>query len=230
MSWITNFFTSSVGKKVIMSITGIFLCTFLAAHMSGNFLLLKNDGGQAFNEYAKFMSTFPLIRVLSIVTFIGLLFHAVDGIWLVLQNRKARPVKYHSFKGGANSSWTSRNMGLLGVIILFFLIVHLKSFWFEMKFGTIQYVEYGGVKYKDLYSIVVSAFSQWWYVLLYIICLIALSLHLMHGFQSAFQTLGLNHKKYTPIIKGVGLAFSILVPLGFAIQPIYVLLKSMNVF
>lgn len=211
-----------------MGLTGLFLCLFLVIHMSGNFQLLLNDGGEAFNKYTKEMTTNPVIKIASIITYLAILFHAVDGIMLAMKNKKARPVKYAMVKGSANSSWASRNMALLGVIILFFLVVHLKSFWFEMKFGTLPYVEYDGVKYKDLYSIVVAAFSQWWYVLIYLISLVALGLHLQHGFQSAFRTLGLAHKKYTPIISGVGLAYAILIPIGFAIQPLYILFQSMQ--
>lgn len=224
MNWVVNFFKSSVGKKVIMSLTGLFLCLFLAIHMSGNFLLLQDDGGKAFNEYSRFMTTFPLIKIVSYVTYAFIIFHIVDGLKLAMSNRKARPTKYAVSKPSA--TWQSRNMALLGVIILFFLVVHLKSFWFEMKFGNVPTVLIDGVETKDLYSIVYAAFSQWWYVAIYLVSLIAIGLHLAHGFQSAFQTLGLNHKKYTPFIKGFGLLFSIIIPLGFAIQPIYVFLKT----
>ncbi len=221
MSWVVNFFSSSVGKKVIMSLTGLFLCLFLAVHMSGNFLLLQDDGGLAFNEYTKFMTTFPLVKVVSYITYAFIIFHIVDGIMLALNNRKARPVKYAVSK--PSNSWQSRNMALLGIVIFFFLVVHLKSFWFELKFG---HVPMDANQNKDLYSIVYEAFSQWWYVALYLVSLIALGLHLSHGFQSAFQSLGLNHSKYTPFIKGFGLLFSIVIPLGFAIQPIFVFLKA----
>ena len=221
MNWVVNFFSSSVGKKIIMSLTGLFLCLFLAVHMSGNFLLLQDDGGVAFNEYTKFMTTFPLVKVISYVTYAFIIFHIVDGLILAMNNRKARPVKYAVAKPSA--SWQSRNMALLGVIILFFLVVHLKSFWFEMKFGVVPTDANGN---KDLYKIVYAAFSQWWYVAIYLVSLVAIGLHLAHGFQSAFQTLGLNHGKYTPFIKSFGFLFSIVIPLGFAIQPIFVFLKT----
>lgn len=204
-----------------MSLTGLFLCLFLAVHMSGNFLLLQDDGGVAFNEYSKFMTSFPLIKVVSYVTYAFIIFHIVDGIMLALNNRKARPVKYAVSK--QSNSWQSRNMALLGIVIFFFLVVHLKSFWFEMKFGHVPLDASGN---KDLYKIVYEAFSQWWYVGIYLVSLVALGLHLSHGFQSAFQSLGLNHSKYTPFIKGFGLLFSIVIPLGFAIQPIYVFMKA----
>ncbi len=224
MNWVVNFFRSSVGKKVIMSLTGLFLCLFLAVHMSGNFLLLQDDGGLTFNEYTKFMTSFPLVKIISYVTYLFIIFHIVDGLMLAINNRKARPTKYAVSKPSA--TWQSRNMALLGVIILFFLVVHLKSFWFEMKFGHIPLDTNGN---KDLYKIVEAAFSQWWYVAIYLVSLVAIGLHLAHGFQSAFQTLGLNHSKYTPFIKGFGLLFAIFIPLGFAVQPIYIFLKTSGI-
>lgn len=227
MSWLTKFFTSSIGKKIIMSITGLFLCTFLAVHMSGNLLLLTGEACD-YNEYTYFMTHFPLIKVISYVTYAGFLFHIIDGILITLQNRSKRPVKYAQVKTTKKTSWASKNMALLGTLILVFLIIHLKSFWFEMKFGALPTINCNGEDIKDLYTIVAEAFSQWWYVAFYLVSLVALSLHLMHGFQSAFQTLGLNHKKYTPIIKFIGMAYAILVPLGFATQPIVMFMKSLN--
>ncbi len=224
MRWLTSFLTSSAGRKVLMSLTGLFLCSFLIAHMSGNLSLLLSDGGQAFNEYAKFMTTFPLIKVLSIGTYVVIILHIVQGILLALKNRNSRPDKYVSKASGKGSTWASRNMALLGIIILVFLIIHLKSFWYQVKFGHIPTVNYGGGEIKDLYTIVVTAFKNPLYVGFYLVSLAALAFHLVHGFQSAFQSLGIRHTKYTPIIKFAGYAFAILVPLGFAIQPLYILM------
>ncbi len=220
MNWITNFLFSSVGKKLIMSLTGLFLCLFLVVHMAGNLVLLDPNGARAFNEYAYFMTTFPPIKVASIFTMLGIAFHIIDGIVLSLQNQKSRPTKYAASKAGKSSSWASRNMGLLGVIIFFFIIIHLKSFWFEMKFGSVPYVEYDGNKVKDLHTIVMAAFKSPLYVLFYLISLAAISFHLWHGFQSAFRSLGFVHNKYTPIIKILGYIIAIGVPFGFALQPI----------
>ncbi len=226
MSWIWSFLTSSIGKKLIMSLTGLFLCLFLVIHMAGNLQLLASDGC-IFNQYAYEMTTNPLIKVVSYVTYFFILLHAVQGLALAAKNRKARSVKYAVKPKGA--SWASNNMALLGIVIAFFLVVHLKDFWFVYKFGGLpEAVECGGMKLKDLYSIVVAAFSNLWYVVLYLVSLIVLAFHLNHGFQSAFQSLGLNHKKYTPLIKGIGLLYSILIPLGFAIQPIYIYMQSLN--
>lgn len=226
MNWFLHIFNSSVGRKVVMALTGLFLTIFLLVHVSGNFLLFAGDGGQAFNEYSKFMTTFPLIRIASIITFAGIILHSVQAAVLTYQNKKARPARYAYRDLSGSSFWSARNMGILGTIILVFLIIHLRSFWFEMKFGEVPYVNYGDGDVKDLYSIVVAAFSQWWYVVVYLVSLIALSLHLIHGIQSGFRSLGWVHRKYTPIIKGIGYFLAVAVPLGFASQPVFVFLKA----
>lgn len=210
-----------------MSLTGLFLCTFLIAHMSGNLALLKNDGGQAFNEYAKFMTSFLPIKIISYVTYFFIILHVVQGLVLTLGNRKSRPVKYAVTKP-AGASLASRNMAVLGTVVLLFLIGHLSQFWFRMKMGTLNMVSYNGVEYTNLYEAVYMAFSNPLIVILYLIALVALGFHLLHGFQSAFRSLGLTHSKYTPIIKTVGWVFTAVVIGGFAIQPIFVFVKSMG--
>ena len=227
---------SSLAKKYWMAATGIFLCTFLIGHLAGNTLLLwpegpNREGALAFNSYAAFMTTNPAIKILSYLTYFSILFHAVDGILLVIQNRKARPVQYAHNKPGANSTWASRNMGLLGAVVLFFIIVHMRSFWYEMHFGefgeinsnmTNTFDENGN---KDLYKITTAAFQELWYVIMYVVCMIAIAFHLSHGFASAFQSIGVSHAKYNPIIKKIGAVFGILIPLAFAIIPIVIYLR-----
>src|SRR5690554_4349698 len=228
MNWFTTTFSSSLGKKLIMSFTGLFLIIFLIGHAAGNLLLFKNDGGQAFNEYAHFMSTNQLIFIVRIITFVSIIFHIIYSIVLTKNNSQARPVGYAVVKASPNTSWMSRNMGLLGLIVLIFLIIHLRTFLYEMSFGEVPYVEYESGVVKNLYAIVVDAFSKLWYTGLYVIFMVALALHLAHGFHSSFQTAGVRHKKYTPIIKKAGIAFSIIVPLLFAAMPIYLFIKSLG--
>jgi succinate dehydrogenase / fumarate reductase cytochrome b subunit len=146
---------------------------------------------------------------------------------LSIKNKTARPVGYKLANPDQNSSWKSRNMGILGTIVLIFLIIHLRSFWYEMHYGDMPTQDYGGVIVEDLYTVVKASFSQWWYSLLYVLAMVGLGFHLAHGFWSAFQTLGLNHKKYTPMIKKLGLAFAIIVPLLFASMPVYFFLQSL---
>jgi succinate dehydrogenase / fumarate reductase cytochrome b subunit len=221
MSWVSKTLSSTLGRKLIMALTGLFLIIFLIGHVSGNALLFKDDGGQAFNEYAKFMTTNQFVQILSITTYVSIIAHVVYSILLTVRNNKARPIPYAERNASTNSSWSSRNMGILGTLILIFLVIHLQGFWYEMHWGDIPYVTYDGVEYKDLYSIVVFAFQELWFVILYVVSMIFLAFHLAHGFASAFQTLGLRHSKYTPAIKTLGLIFSIVVPALFAAMPIY---------
>ena len=222
MSWVSKTLSSTLGRKLLMALTGLFLIIFLLGHVSGNTLLFKDDGGEAFNIYAKFMTTNPAVKILSYLTYISVIAHVVYSIILTRYNKSARPVSYAYSKDGSSSTWTSRNMGVLGTIILIFLVVHLQGFWYKMHWGDVPFVEYGGEQYKDLYSIVVFAFQSELLVGLYVIAMAFLGLHLSHGFESAFQTLGLNHAKYSPLIKKLGLAFSIIVPALFASMPLYI--------
>ncbi len=215
---------SSIAKKYWMASTGLFLCLFLLGHLLGNLQLLlpEHVAELQFNEYARFMTTNPIVKILSYVTYFSILFHAVDGIALTIQNKKARPVNYAYNKPSANSNWASRNMGLLGGILLFFLIVHMRSFWYEMHFGEMPLDENNN---KNLYSITVAAFDQLWYVLLYVGSMVAIAFHLSHGLASAFQSFGVNHVKYNQFIKKLGFFLGVLIPLAFAIIPIALYLR-----
>lgn len=222
MSWVTKTLSSTLGRKLIMALTGLFLILFLTGHVSGNLLLFKGDGGEAFNIYAKFMTTNPAVKLLSYLTYISVIAHVIYSIVLTKKNKSARPVGYSESKASTNSTWSSRNMGVLGTIILIFLVVHLQGFWAQMHWGELPMVTYEGEEYKNLYLIVSEAFKQEWLVALYVISMGFLGFHLSHGFSSAFQTLGLNHKKYTPAIKTLGLLYCIVVPVLFASMPLYI--------
>lgn len=227
MSWFTKALSSTLGRKVLMALTGLFLIIFLIVHLSGNLQLLSDDGGEAFNVYAKFMTTNPVIKTTSYLLYATFIAHIIWAIILSVHNRNARPVGYAVTKGSTNSTWSSRNMGILGTIIFIFLVIHLRNFWYEMHWGGISTVTYDGEEYKDLYSVVAASFSQLWYVVLYTIAMLGLMFHLFHGFSSAFQTLGLNHPKYNPLIKGVGYAFAVIVPALFAAIPIIMYLNKL---
>jgi succinate dehydrogenase / fumarate reductase cytochrome b subunit len=224
MKWITEFLTSTIGRKIIMSLTGLFLIVFLLIHLIGNFQLLVGDEGEAFNIYAYFMTHNPLIKTVSYGLYFFILLHTVVGLLLWLKNRKAKGQK-NAMTSGVKTSWASRNMALLGSLIFAFILIHMGDFWWKMKFGSTPIATYGGEEYKDLYVLCVDTFSQPVFVIAYVVGMIVLAFHLWHGFQSAFQTLGLNHQKYTPIIQGLGKIFSILVPIGFAIIPIIMYLS-----
>jgi succinate dehydrogenase / fumarate reductase cytochrome b subunit len=208
-----------------MALTGLFLCIFLIAHLAGNLQLLdmSPEGQLKFNAYAKFMTTFPPVKVVSYLLYASILFHAFDGFLLAIQNRKARPVKYAYEKPGANSAWYSRQMALLGTLILVFLVIHMKAFWYEMHWGELGMDADGN---KDLYTLVAAAFAQPWYVALYVVMMGVLAFHLLHGFASSFQSLGLNHPRYTPIIKNVGVFFAVVVPIFFALIPVWMFINA----
>jgi succinate dehydrogenase / fumarate reductase cytochrome b subunit len=303
---------SSIAKKYWMALTGLFLCTFLVGHLLGNLQLIYKfgeEGRRAFNEYAYFMQHNIFIKVLSYVTYISIIFHAIDGLYLAVQNKKARPVKYAYNNPGANSSGASRNMAVLGTIILVFIVTHMVNFWAKMHFGGLKlhtvskevrlpmgqdqmgqiqyeakptdyylttkgtYVPFEhpfaaqpgvdelvtsvsevkhetflydskglqiGEGYKDLHSNVFAFFGQksdyvdgtneWALVatILYVLAMAVLAFHLWHGFASAFQSLGLRHKRYMPAINFVGKFCSVVIPALFAIIPVMIYLGLAN--
>ncbi|SMG46386.1 succinate dehydrogenase / fumarate reductase cytochrome b subunit [Marivirga sericea] len=223
MSWLSDTLTSTIGRKLVMSLTGLFLIIFLVVHLAGNFQLLADDGGLAFNAYAKFMTSNPIIKFTSYGLYAFILIHIIMSIALAVKNKNARPVGYDKVKGSANSSFSSRNMGILGFIIFVFLVIHLRNFWYEMHWGSIPMDEAGN---KDLYAVVNAAFAEWWYVAIYVACMVGLAFHLSHGFSSAFQTLGVNHSKYTPFIKKLGIVYAILIPAAFASIPVIMFFNS----
>ena len=222
MGSIANAFSSSIGKKLIMGITGLFLISFLVVHCFLNSFVFFDNTGVLFNEGAHFMANNWIIRAMEVVLMLGLLLHIVQGARLTFQNQAARPEKYAYTNGNANSKWYSRSMGLLGTLLLIFLIVHFSQFWIVSRFTGIPSVDARG--HEDLYAVMKATFSNIWFVVFYVLAMISLAYHLLHGFASAFQTIGWNHKKYTPIIKSIGVSFSILIPLLFALMPIAIYL------
>ncbi|WP_445716498.1 succinate dehydrogenase cytochrome b subunit [Flavobacterium sp.] len=285
---------SSIVKKYWMALTGLFLCLFLVGHLAGNLQLIFGTSKQ-FNEYALFMTTNPAVKLLSYLTYISIIFHAIDGIMLTIQNKKARPVGYAK-TDGSSSSLASRNMAVLGTVILVFIATHMVNFWAKMHFDKnmplvvkemdngmgIKQVQIVGTKdspmpflgaknertitaafikdvkeqtqgkydlelkngttlinkvdgeivfigFKDLHKLTVDFFRDaklgLVFTIGYVLAMLALAFHLWHGFQSAFQSLGINNK-FTPSIKFFGRAFAIIVPLLFAIIPIILHFKK----
>jgi succinate dehydrogenase / fumarate reductase cytochrome b subunit len=234
MASLTKTFSFSVGKKLIMGLTGFFLISFLIVHLIGNLLLFV--GPEAFNEYAAFMGHTWYIRIAEVILFAGFAIHIYDGLSLAIQNRRARPVRYAVKNNRHNSSWASRNMKWTGIILLIFLILHLISFFLGARFG----IEIGigidtaSFPYKgivlngeeSLWHKSAAQFAVEWYSVIYVLAMGVVSFHLVHGFQSAFQTLGWKFPKYAPIIEKTGVAFAIVIPAAFAAIPIYfVILK-----
>jgi succinate dehydrogenase / fumarate reductase cytochrome b subunit len=212
---------SSITKKIIMSLAGLFLTSFLVVHLLINLLILFDDSRELFNQAAHFMATNPLIQTFQWVLFAGFIVHIIFGTVLQVQNWMARPVKYEK-KGSSEQSYFSKFMIHTGVIIFIFLIIHFANFFVKAKFGHIESISYESGTYEDLGLLIVQLFSDGGYVAFYVVALLLLGFHLDHGFQSAFQSLGLNHSRYTPVIKLAGTLFSILITLGFIAIPLVI--------
>ena len=219
---------SSIAKKYWMALTGWFLIFFLIVHVAGNLALLdlSQEGRLAYNEYTLFMTTFTPVKIVSYVLYLSILFHAVEGLWLYAQNRKARPSRYKNYRPNRNSIWASRNMGLLGTVILAFIILHMAQFWYTFKWGSIPTDAAGN---KDMAEVVVATFTDptWgiWMVIIYVISMIAVGFHLWHGFESSFQSIGINDKK-KKLWQVIGRTYSVVVAFLFAIIPIYIYLNA----
>jgi len=214
-----QYFNSKIFQKALAALSGGFLILFLIGHLAGNLqLFIPGElGKKQFNAYALFMTTNPAVMVLSYLTYFSILLHSTLTIFLTLKSRSVRPVKYLVNSGLSNSTWSSRNMAFLGTVLLIFLIVHLRSFWYEMHFGEIGLDKWGN---KDLYTVTVTAFDNIFYTAFYVISMIMLAFHLHHGVESAFQTLGLNTLKYEKTIKFIGQGIAVVIPLVFATIPI----------
>lgn len=218
MTW-KQFFTSSIGKKFIVGFTGLFLILFLVIHASVNASIFLNDQGDTFNTIAHFMSHNWIIRILEVGLFVGLFAHAIQGLMVWQQNKKSRPVAYLVSKANKNSKWYSRSMGILGSLLLLFLVMHISHFFVGTKVDL--YSTPAGVESNhNLYYEMKLVFAQWYWVVLYMVGLIALFWHLLHGTQSALQTFGINHKKYTPLIKCLGAGYAVLITILFALMPL----------
>lgn len=219
----SKFFYSSLGKKLLMSLAGLFLCAFLVVHLGINLLLLRQDEGAAFKVGVEFMTTNPVIRIMEIILFGGFLVHIIWGIIVQVQNWMARPSRY-AVTNNSQTSFFSKYMIHTGAIIFIFLAIHLMNFYF-VKLGLSSAPE--GVTQvqdkHDFYNMAINLFNKPAYSVIYIIFMVFLCFHLLHAFQSAFQTMGINHKKYSPFIKYFGIIYAIVIPAGFAFIPIYFL-------
>lgn len=212
MSW-NNYFSTSIGKKIQMALTGLFLILFLLVHCYVNAQIWF--GEETFNEAAHFMGTNIVIRVTEVGLFAFLILHIVQGLKLWLKNRSKRSNRYAVKRDSETSKWYSRSMGLLGTLILIFLVIHISMFWAPNRYTqTLEGHE------LNLFAMMKDSFQNPLIVIVYILGCISLAWHLLHGFYSAFQTMGLATNKYKPIINAVGVGFSIIIPLIFILMPI----------
>ena len=215
-----SYFNSTIFRKTLAGLTGLFLVLFLLGHLLGNLQLFipGEDGQKQFNEYALFMTTNPAVKILSVLTYSSIILHTILTLFLVFQSSSARDVKYLQSSGNANSTWGSKNMAVLGTLILVFIVIHMKSFWYEMHFGVIGLDPWGN---KDIHTVTVTAFNELWYVLFYVLSMVVLAIHLKHGVESFFQTLGIKTRRYVSLIHKAAYGFALIVPAAFASIPIY---------
>lgn len=213
MGWLLNSLNSSIGKKFIMAVTGVCLLLFLIIHLIGNMTLYI--GEEAFNGYVGALDTIkPLIRVIEVILALIFIFHIFNGVRLWYQNKQAKPIGYAVNAASKNSTLFSRTMFVTGSIIFIFLWLHLQTIWFKFNFGGHE---------LNLFNVMVEWFQKPWYSVVYVAAMFLLGMHLNHGFQSAFQTFGWNHNKYSPLIKAVAFIYSIIMAAGFASIPLYFL-------
>ncbi|HYQ59111.1 MAG TPA: succinate dehydrogenase cytochrome b subunit [Draconibacterium sp.] len=224
----SRFLTASIGRKFVMSLSGLFLVVFIAVHLGLNLLLIFDNSGDLFNQGAHFMATNPLIKIMEPILGLGFIIHIVWSFFLEYQNWKARPVKYAKKNMSGASSWASRNMLVLGGLVLVFLIIHVINFFVKMKFTgdpLLAEVTVNGEHMHNAYALVSAAFINSTVLgVFYILGGALLGFHLSHGFWSAFQTLGLNNKHWLNRWKVIGQIYAILVAVGFAIIPLYFML------
>lgn len=213
-SALSVFLTSSIGKKVVMGATGLFLVSFLAIHAYINAMIFYNDNGATFLSYAHFMGTNPIIRTMEIGLAAGILAHIVQGLMLWAQNKAKRPVGYKVNGSSKNTNWYSRSMGLLGTLILIFLILHWYHFWIPNR-----YAQFTTGHELNMYEAMQVIFKELWVVIIYTLGCISLAWHLIHGFWSAFQTFGLSTKKYKKLIRTIGIVYSVVINLVFIAMP-----------
>jgi succinate dehydrogenase / fumarate reductase, cytochrome b subunit len=222
MKW-SQLFTSSVGKKWVMALTGLFLIIFLIVHAGINACIWANDGGKMFNKAAHFMGSTVLIRIAEIGLFLGIFLHIIQGYMLELSNRSKRKVGYKVNFGNKGSKWYSRSMALLGTILLLFFILHWWHFWVPARFvghEELTEVEYNGVKMHNMYNLMQFTFQQAWVVIVYVLACISLCWHLIHGFLSAFRTVGVSNSKYITLIQKIGIGYSLIISLAFIMMPV----------
>ncbi|MGM0478706.1 MAG: succinate dehydrogenase cytochrome b subunit [Bacteroidota bacterium] len=218
----SGFFNSSIGRKFAMALSALFLMIFLLQHLTINFTAVFSP--EAFNELSHFMGTNVVVQFIAQpILIFAVVFHFVMGFILEARNRAARPISYKRNDGGANSSWMSRNMIYSGLVILAFLVLHFIDFWIpEMNY---KYIEMNAADPNRYYPELLHKFENPYRVIAYIVAFILLALHLLHGFGSAFQSMGQNNK-YIDGLKKFGVIYSIAIPLGFIITAVVLYMNA----
>lgn len=231
MKW-SYFFTSAVGRKIVMALTGIFLITFLLVHVGLNACIFADlqwlnpsDNGEMFNKAAHFMGSTIVTRLLELVLFVGFIVHIIQGYVVEAKNRSRRGTGYQIALGNRGSTWMSRSMAILGTLIFLYLVMHVAQFWVPSRITGLDEVTYDGKQYHNLFLRMYEVFQTSWVVVLYLVGVAALGFHLLHGFHSAFRSVGVHNKKYLSLLKGLGYGFTVIVCLLFALMPISMYLQ-----
>ena len=214
-------------RKSVIAITGLFLCLFLIVHLSANCILIlpEESARSLYNSYSTALRENPLIQIIAYVLYLSIILHVVYAVAITVKNRKAKPEKYVLNNTNENSSWASQNMGLLGITILLFLVVHLAQFWARIKLGIGDEVGLDINGNVDVYDVTYSLFQNIYFVSFYTILMIPLGLHLHHGLKSAFKSLGFYHNKGLKLLSHISLGYAIIMSVGFGIIPFIVYLK-----
>ena len=224
-------FKTNVGRKNLMALTGLFLSFFLIIHLLGNLtLLLPADVAEVkFNEYSHFLTSFTPVKIVSLLLYASIIIHAIDALLLTINNRKTSGKEYVKFEANASSKWYSRSMGILGTVLLAFIVLHMANFWAKYRLGlatdgleTFTYAD--GSSNVNLYKLVVATFKMEWVVGVYVVSMVALLYHLLHGVNSAFRSLGLHRPSCMKMAEIASAVFAIVVSLGFAVIPVFVYL------
>jgi len=226
MKW-SQFFTSAVGRKIVMALSGLFLVSFLLVHVGLNSCIFNdlpffnpNDDGSMFNRAAYFMGNSLVIRIIEFGLFAVIILHIIQGYAVEVKNRSRRKKGYQVALGNRGSTWMSRSMAILGTLIFIYLVVHIAQFWVPSRITGLEEVTYNGKQYHNLFLRMFEVFQQEWVVILYLVGVGALLFHLLHGFHAAFRSIGVHNKKYLSLLKGVGYGFSVIVCVLFALMPI----------
>jgi succinate dehydrogenase / fumarate reductase cytochrome b subunit len=227
MKW-SQFFTSAVGRKIVMALTGFFLISFLVVHVGLNSCIFNDlsvfnpsDNGSMFNRAAYFMGNSIVIRIMEIGLFAGFLLHIVQGYAIEIKNKTRRRKGYAVSLGNRGSTWMSRYMAILGTLIFIYLVIHISHFWIPSRItNNLEEVTYNGKQYHNLFLKMYEIFQEPWVVILYLVGVISLAFHLFHGFHSAFRTIGVHNRKYLASLKVIGYGFTVIVCFLFAMMPV----------
>lgn len=228
MAFKKGLFKTSIGRKNLMAITGLFISFFLIIHLLGNLILILPDsffpvefwGNVAsvhdmYNAYSHFLVHFWPVTLIAWILYAAIIAHVIDALLITLNNQKTKGEKYQ-MTDHSTSVWYTRNMGILGVVIGAFIILHMGQFWLKYKVLGVEH---------DLYNLVLLTFKQWWYVVIYEIGIIALGFHLLHGIESAHRSLGFYSKKAMQLIKYIAVGFAVTMTVLYAIIPIILYFK-----